>query len=135
MYQLEGKVAIVTGAGGKQGIGRSIAARLASEGASVAVCDLKDAGTSDWAGLSAVVDEIKCKGVRSVGLIGSVSNSKDVASLVEGTLSEFGKIDILVNNAGAPAGPDILFKINYWDPVWSCWGASIIDQDIDLTEF
>ena len=106
MYQLDGKVAIVTGAGGKQGIGRSIAARLASEGASVAVCDLKDVGTPDWAGLSAVVDEIKCKGVRSVGLIGSVSNSEGVASLVEGTLSEFGKIDILVNNAGAPAGPD-----------------------------
>ena len=57
MYQLDGKVAIVTGAGGKQGIGRSIAVRLASEGASVAVCDLHDGGTPDWGGLSAVVDE------------------------------------------------------------------------------
>ena len=81
MYQLDGKVALVTGAGGKQGIGRSIATRLATEGASVAVCDLKDVGTPDWAGLSAVVDEIKCQGVRSVGLTGSVSNSKNVASL------------------------------------------------------
>ena len=118
MYQLEGKVAIVTGAGGKQGIGRSIAARLASEGASVAVCDLNDVGTSDWAGLSAVVDEIKRKGVRSVGLIGSVSNSKDVASLVEGTLLEFGKIDILVNNAGAPAGPDRVPVVDLEEDVW-----------------
>jgi NAD(P)-dependent dehydrogenase (short-subunit alcohol dehydrogenase family) len=123
MYQLDGKVAIVTGAGGKQGIGRSIAIRLVSEGASVAVCDLNDVGTPDWAGLSAVVDEIKCKGARSIGLIGSVSNSKDVASLVEGTLSEFGKIDILVNNAGAPAGPDRVPVVDLeeddWDQVLS----------------
>ena len=118
MYQLDGKVAIVTGAGGKQGIGRSIASRLASEGASVAVCDLKDVGTPDWAGLSAVVDEIKCKGVRSVGLIGSVSNSEDVASLVEWTISEFGKIDILVNNAGAPAGPDRVPVVDLEEDVW-----------------
>ena len=118
MYQLDGKVAIVTGAGGKQGIGRSIAVRLASEGASVAVCDLNDAGTPDWAGLSAVVDEIKRKGVRSIGLIGSVSNSEDVASLVEGTLLKFGKIDILVNNAGAPAGPDRVPVVDLEEDVW-----------------
>ena len=118
MYQLDGKVAIVTGAGGKQGIGRSIAVRLASEGASVAVCDLNDAGTPDWAGLCAVVDEIKRKGVRSIGLIGSVSNSEDVASLVEGTLLKFGKIDILVNNAGAPAGPDRVPVVDLEEDVW-----------------
>ena len=118
MYQLDGKVALVTGAGGKQGIGRSIATRLATEGASVAVCDLKDIGTPDWAGLSAVVDEIKCLGVRSVGLTGSVSNSKNVASLVEATLSEFGKIDILVNNAGAPAGPDRVPVVDLEEDVW-----------------
>ena len=115
-YELGGRGAIVTGAG--RNIGRGIALRLASEGASVAVCDLKDAGTPDWAGLSAVVDEIKCKGVRSVGLIGSVSNSEDVASLVEGTLSEFGKIDILVNNAGAPAGPDRVPVVDLEEDVW-----------------
>ena len=118
MYELDGKVAIVTGAGGKQGIGRSIAVRLASEGASVAVCDLHDGGTPDWGGLSAVVDEIKSEGARSVGLIGSVSNSEDVASLVGGTISEFGKIDILVNNAGAPAGPDRVAVIDLEEDVW-----------------
>ena len=118
MYQLDGKVAIVTGAGGKQGIGRSIAVRLASEGASVAVCDLNDAGTPGWDGISSVVDEIKRKGVGSLGLTGSVSNSNDVASLVEATLSEFGKIDILVNNAGAPAGPDRVPVVDLEEDVW-----------------
>ena len=118
MYHLDGKVAIVTGAGGKQGIGRSIAVRLAREGASVAVCDLNDVGTPDWGGLSAVVDEIKSEGSRSVGLIGSVSSSKDVASLVGGTISEFGKIDILVNNAGAPAGSDRVAVVDLEEDVW-----------------
>ncbi len=50
MYGLDGKTAVVTGAGGKNGIGRGIALRLAGEGAAVAVCDLTTTGTPDWAG-------------------------------------------------------------------------------------
>ena len=99
MYGLDGKVAIVTGAGGKAGIGRGIATRLAAEGAAIAVCDLNDNGTPDWGGLSAVVDEINSTGGRAIGLTGSVSESGDVASIVEGAISEFGQVDILVNNA------------------------------------
>ena len=76
MYELNGKTAIVTGAGGRAGIGRGIAKRLAAEGASVAVCDLNYCSTPDWGGLQAVVDEIEfgdvcgsCEGgLRRVGI-------------------------------------------------------------------
>jgi len=118
MYELDSKVAIVTGAGGKAGIGRGIATRLAAEGATIAVCDLNDSGTPDWGGLSAVVDEINKDGGRAIGLTGSVSDSDDVASIVEGVISKFGQVDILVNNAGAPAGPDRVNVVDLPEEVW-----------------
>ena len=118
MYELDGKVVIVTGAGGKAGIGRGIATRLAAEGAAITVCDLNDNGMPDWGGLSAVVDEINAGGGKAIGLTGSVSDSDDVASIVEGSISEFGRVDILVNNAGAPAGPDRVNVVDLPEEVW-----------------
>ena len=62
MYNLNGKVALVTGAGGEHGIGRAIATRLAKEGADVIVSDVVDnpyAYTSDWEGVASVVREIE----------------------------------------------------------------------------
>jgi NAD(P)-dependent dehydrogenase (short-subunit alcohol dehydrogenase family) len=118
MYELDGKIAIVTGAGGKAGIGRGIATRLAAEGASIVVCDLNNNGTPDWGGLPAVVDEINAAGGRAIGLTGSVADSDDVASIVEGAISEFGRVDILVNNAGAPAGPDRVNVVDLPEEVW-----------------
>ena len=115
---MDGKVVIVTGAGGKAGIGRGIATRLAAEGAAITVCDLNDNGMPDWGGLSAVVDEINAGGGKAIGLTGSVSDSDDVASIVEGSISEFGRVDILVNNAGAPAGPDRVNVVDLPEEVW-----------------
>ncbi|HCI85779.1 MAG TPA: hypothetical protein DHV68_02925 [Dehalococcoidia bacterium] len=118
MYALDGKVAIVTGAGGKAGIGRGIATRLAAEGAAIVACDINDNGTPEWSGLPAVVDEINSSGGKAIGLTGSVADSDDVASIVEGAIAEFGQIDILVNNAGAPAGPDRVNVIDLPEDVW-----------------
>ena len=118
MYGLDGKTAVVTGAGGKNGIGRGIALRLAGEGAAVAVCDLTTTGTPDWGGLSAVVDEINASGGRAIGLTGSVADSGQVSEIVEGALTEFGRIDILVNNAGAPAGRDRVPVVDLAEDMW-----------------
>lgn len=110
MYDLNGKIALVTGAGGEYGIGRAIAMRIAEDGADVAVSDLTEspyAGSeSDWAGLPQVVDQIRSLGRRSIGITADVSQADHVEEMVRNVIGEFGRIDILVNNAGAPAGPD-----------------------------
>ena len=114
MYDLNGKVAVVTGAGGRHGIGRAIALRLAQEGANVVVTDIQSGLESirpedrqaGWQGLPNVVEEIESWGSQSLGLISDVSDSAQVTDMVERTLERFGKIDILVNNAGSRPGRD-----------------------------
>ena len=105
MYQLDGKIALVTGAGGQAGLGRSIAMRLAREGADLAISDL-DNHNPDWGGLQAVVEEIRAMGRDALALAGSVTDSEQVDNIVNSALRHFGRIDILVNCAGAPAGAD-----------------------------
>jgi len=90
--KLDGKVAIVTGAG--QGIGRAIALSLAEEGASVVVCDINPQTAQD------VTKEIQSLGRQAEAIKADVSNSEDVEELVRKSLDRFKKIDILVNNAG-----------------------------------
>lgn len=106
MYQLEGKVALVTGAGGEKGIGRAIALRLAREGAVVAVNDVRDAPLGNWGGLRQVVDEIEGLGRDALCCVGDVTDAAAVDQIVGETLARFGRIDILVNNAGSQAGLD-----------------------------
>ena len=109
MYGLTGKVAIVTEAGGRRGIGRAIALRLAQEGADVVVTDIQRAPETirpedrraGWQGLPGVVDEIEGLGRQALGLISEVSDAVQVGEVVSSTLGRFGHIDILVNNAGA----------------------------------
>jgi NAD(P)-dependent dehydrogenase (short-subunit alcohol dehydrogenase family) len=101
MGQLDGKVALVTGAGG--GLGETHALLLAKEGALVVVNDL--GGTRDGAGAGAamadqVVDKIKAAGGKAVADYGSVSNEADAAAMVKRAVDEFGKIDFLIANAG-----------------------------------
>ena len=92
MGVLDGKVAIVTGAG--RGIGRGEALELAAEGARVVVNELDaDAGL-------AVVEEIVAAGGEAVFDAGDVSDSDAAAALVTRAVDEFGRLDALVNNAG-----------------------------------
>ena len=114
MYDLNGKVAIVTGAGGRHGIGRAIATRLAREGADVVVTDIPQSldairpedRLEGWAGLPSVVREIEAEGRQSMGLFSDVSDSGQVDEMVGEVLARFGHIDILVNNAGSRPGRD-----------------------------
>jgi NAD(P)-dependent dehydrogenase (short-subunit alcohol dehydrogenase family) len=98
---VDGKVAIVTGAG--RGIGRGIALLLAQEGARVVVCDigasLEGAGT-DAGPAHAVVDEIKKAGGQAIASTLSISEPANGDKIVQAALDAFGRIDILVNNAG-----------------------------------
>ena len=87
---MKGKIAIVTGAG--SGIGKALARRLASDGASVVVADLARFG-------EAAAEIAKATGERTLGLQIDVSNEKDVERMAVETVKAFGRIDILVNNA------------------------------------
>jgi NAD(P)-dependent dehydrogenase (short-subunit alcohol dehydrogenase family) len=110
MYDLNGKVALVTGAGGERGIGRAIANRLAQEGANVIVNDVAANPYADnptgWGGMQAVVQEIEAIGRQAIGLVADVSNSGQVDNMVRQAIDRFGHIDILVNNAGSRPGKD-----------------------------
>jgi NAD(P)-dependent dehydrogenase (short-subunit alcohol dehydrogenase family) len=105
MYDLYNKVAVVTGAAGKRGLGRAIANRLAREGADVAVIDKfmippRDEDMSGgWAGLNSVVEEMQKTGRKAMAVTCAISSSKEVDEMVKKVIDRFGYIDILVNNA------------------------------------
>ena len=101
MARLDGRVAVVTGAG--RGIGRSVARLLASEGASVVVNDLGSAvdGSGDDSGPAHdVVAEIAEAGGKAVANGADISVFAAAESLVQTAIGEFGRLDILVNVAG-----------------------------------
>jgi 3-oxoacyl-[acyl-carrier protein] reductase len=93
MSNLQGKVAVVTGA--SKGIGAGIARALGAAGAAVVVNY-----ASDKAGADKAVADIKAKGGKAVAVRGDVSKSADVKHLFDETRKAFGKLDVLVNNAG-----------------------------------
>jgi NAD(P)-dependent dehydrogenase (short-subunit alcohol dehydrogenase family) len=117
---VDGKVAIVTGAG--RGIGRGIALLMAEEGARVVVCDigasLEGAGT-DSGPAHAVVDEIKEAGGHAIASTLSISDPGNGDKIVQAALDAFGRVDILVNNAG------ILRDRIFHRMSWSDWSDVI----------
>jgi 2-deoxy-D-gluconate 3-dehydrogenase len=110
LFDLGGKVAIVTGGNG--GIGFGIARGLAEAGADVVVVGRNEAKSS-----SAVAD-LKTCGVRAISILTDVTDTAAVAAMTERTACEFGRIDILVNNAGINVRkPPHLLELEEWDSV------------------
>jgi NAD(P)-dependent dehydrogenase (short-subunit alcohol dehydrogenase family) len=103
---LSGKVAFVTGAAAKRGMGHAVALRLAREGADVVVSDKFAApksawtGDEDWKGLEEVVREIETLGRKAMASVAGVEKAGEVEAAVKAAIDRFGKIDILVNCAG-----------------------------------
>ncbi|MEY2431203.1 MAG: hypothetical protein QOC92_928 [Acidimicrobiaceae bacterium] len=118
MGALDGKVAIVTGAG--RGIGRGEALALAAEGATVVVNDLGTSleGAQEASQAQQVVDEINGNGGTAVASSDDVASWAGAQSLVGATLDQFGRLDILVNNAGV-LRDQMSFKMDEdaWDAV------------------
>jgi NAD(P)-dependent dehydrogenase (short-subunit alcohol dehydrogenase family) len=101
MGRLDGRVAIVTGAG--RGIGRSVAMLLAKQGASVVVNDLGaalDGSGSDAGPAGQVVEEIAADGGKAVANGADVSDHAAAESLIGSAIEQFGRLDVLVNVAG-----------------------------------
>ena len=101
MGLLDGKVAVVTGAGG--GIGREHALALAKEGAAIVVNDLGGARDGSGTGhtmADEVVEDVKAAGAEAVANYDNVSSMEGGEGILKTALEAFGKIDILVNNAG-----------------------------------
>jgi meso-butanediol dehydrogenase/(S,S)-butanediol dehydrogenase/diacetyl reductase len=128
MYDLAGKVALVTGTGNRHGIGRAIAVRLATEGADVAVNDrpLPSGATpwtaqDGWRGIDSLADEIRSMGRRSLAVPADVTDRLQVQAMVDRVVAELGRIDILVNNA------------KYLEPIDDDGGTSKTTV-IDMTE-
>jgi len=109
MGSLQGRVAIVTGAG--RGIGRAIALRLARDGADVVIAEV------DMQAARSVVEEIEALGRKALAVEVDVSRKPQVQNMAQRTLDEWNHIDILVNNAGilGPTCPVAEIEEADWD--------------------
>ena len=114
MGELDGKAAIITGAGRLRGIGRATAVALATMGCNVTVTGTgrdpstfpEDEQRAGWRDIHSVAELVEAQGRSALPLVVDVTNSAQVQDMVDRTLEAFGRVDILVNNAAYPRGPD-----------------------------
>jgi 3-oxoacyl-[acyl-carrier protein] reductase len=136
MERFKGKVALVTGAAGKRGMGHAVSLRLAGEGANVVVVDKFAAprspfpGDEGWGGLDNVVTEIKALGKEAMAVVADICLSQEVDATVAKAIEKFGKLDILVHCA-ATRGPVTTPIIDLAEGVWK----TVLDINLNGTFF
>ncbi len=110
LFDLTGRVAIITG--GSVGLGRQMAEGLAEMGANLVLCARKKERCEQAA------KELSQLGVRTLALGCDVKNADHVRTVVESTVSQFGRIDILINNAGTSWGAPVEeMQLEHWNKV------------------
>ena len=103
---IKGKIAFITGAASKRGMGHAVALRMAKEGADVALFDMFASpksvfpGDEEWRGLEEVVQEVEAIGQKALALTGDIASTPDVSAAVDAAIEKFGKIDMLIHCAG-----------------------------------
>ena len=108
MGELDGKVAIITGAGRLRGIGRAAAVAFAKLGADVVVTGTgrnpdsfpPDEKAVGWKDIESTAELVRAEGRRALPLVVDVMNQADVHTMVDRTIEEFGRVDIMIANAG-----------------------------------
>ena len=126
MAGVEGKVALVTGAGGMRGVGRATVMKLAGLGADIALTDVHretedlppaEVRTS-WGGIDAVTEEVEALGRQAFPTYCDLGDSRQIERMVEQVMDHYGRIDILVNNARAIIGQDKVSVTELEQEVW-----------------
>ena len=126
MAGLEGKVALVTGAGGMRGVGRATVLKLAGLGADIALTDVhretEDLPPAEvrnsWRGIDAVREEVEAEGRGAFPVYCDLGDSAQIERMVDQVVDHYGRIDILVNNARAIIGRDKVPVTELEQEVW-----------------
>jgi meso-butanediol dehydrogenase / (S,S)-butanediol dehydrogenase / diacetyl reductase len=126
MGTLDGKVALITGAGGMKGIGRATALKLASQGADIVLSDLQRAPEDlppqeirqQWRGIDSVAPEVEALGQRCLKVWCDLTRSEQIQAMVQQAAEHYGHLDILVNNARAIIGRDRVPVTELREDVW-----------------
>jgi 3-oxoacyl-[acyl-carrier protein] reductase/meso-butanediol dehydrogenase/(S,S)-butanediol dehydrogenase/diacetyl reductase len=112
--ELQGRTAIITGAGRYRSIGRQIALELARQGVNILLTGTGRSPSSypqeeqeiGWQDIASVVGEIEALGAQGLAMVSDVSDPEAVDAVVNAAINRFGGVDILINNAGATVGED-----------------------------
>lgn len=126
MSGLEGKVALITGAGGMRGIGRAVALKLAELGVDLAITDVRrDADDlppaeirAEWKSVDSVAEEVRRMGRDCLPIYADLTDSARIEGVVRQTMERFGRLDIMVNNARAIIGKDRVPVTELEEGIW-----------------
>ena len=123
---MEGKVALITGAGGMRGVGRATALKLASQGVHVVITDVRrpvddlppGEVRAEWHSIDSVAEQVRDLGGQALPIYADLSNSDEIEGLVAETVNHYDRLDILVNNARAIIGRDKVPVTELDEDVW-----------------